>query len=228
MRRTMLAVVSTMSGTLLLVMFGLCIGWQCVRAQASTMPLKSLQFPCTVEGTDLRALQLVRYEGPFLEKKSDQEVVDAAALVVENTGGFLESGAVVLEMEGVRLVFELYDLPPGERVLVLEKDAHQYPGGVLLDCYGWEMEWYPQDIGHVTAEDAGGMTLAVTNRTDGIIPVAKICYRTQDPGSGMFLGGISYSIEVRDMQPGERRLITPPYYASGSSQVLYITTWSES
>ena len=112
--------------------------------------------------------------------------------------------------------------------MVLEKDAHQYPGGVLLDCYGWEMEWYPQDIGHVTAEDAGGMTLAVTNRTDGIIPVAKICYRTQDPGSGMFLGGVSYSIEVRDMWPGERRLITPPYYASGSSQVLYITTWTES
>lgn len=228
MRRTMLAVVSTVSGTMLLVMFGLCIGWQCARAQASTVPQNVLQFPCAVEGTDLNALQLVRYEGPFLENRSGQEVANTAALVLENTGGFLESGAVVLEMEGVRLVFELYDLPPGERVLVLEKDGRLFQEGLLLNCYGWEMEWYPEDMGHVTAEGAGGMTLAVTNQTDGIIPVAKICYRTRDPGSGMFLGGISYSVEVRDMQPGEQRLIQPPYYVSGSSRVLYITTWVES
>lgn len=228
MRRTILAVVSTTAGTLLLAMFVLCVMWQCVQVQASTMPSKLLEFPCPVEGTSLKALQLARYEGPFLEKRSDREVVDTAALVLENTGGYLKSGAVVLEMGGAQLVFEIFDLPPGERVLVLEKDGRQFCEGILQACYGWEMEWYPEDMGHVTAEDAGGMTLAVTNHTNDMIPAAKIYYRTQDPGSGMFLGGVSYCVEVRTLMPGERRLIQPPYYVRENSVILYVITWVES
>ena len=223
MRKTMLAVISTMTFSIMTGLFIVCIGFQCMPVQARTL----LQFPCAVEGTELMALQLASYEGPFLEDRSEREVVNTAALVVENTGGFLASGAVILEINDMRMVFELFDLPPGARVLVLEKDGRQFTTGTLTGCYGWDMEWHPEDMGHIGAEDAGGMTLAVTNHTAGTVPVARICYRTQDPGSGMFLGGVSYSIEVRDIQPGERRLVTPPYYASGSSKILYVTNWVE-
>ena len=227
MRRTMLAVVSVATCVVLLMLFGVYILWQCTPVWASTHPDSILQFPCMVEGTELRALQLASYEGIFLEDTSDREVVNTAALVLENSGSFLKTGAVVLEIEDARLVFELFDLPPEGRVLVLEKDGNPFVTGELTGCYGWELEWYPEDMGHITAEDAGGMCLAVTNQTDSVIPVARVCYRMQDPGSGMFLGGISRSIEIRDLWPGERRVITPPYYASGSSKILYVTTWVE-
>ena len=134
-------------------------------------------------------------------------------------------GAVVLEWEDRRMVFELWDIPPGARVLVLEKDKQRFFMGMPTGCYGWETESYPEDMGHVTAEDAGGMYIAVNNHTEGIVPVAEICYRSCDPGSGMYIGGISYRVEVRDLQPGERRIISPYHYASGSSEILYVTTW---
>jgi hypothetical protein len=168
---------------------------------------------------------MASYEGPFWEDSSDAEVVDTAALLVENTGGFIAQGAVVMEWEDRRMVFELQDLPPGAKVLVLEKDKQRFCSQTPTGCYGWETESYPEDMGHVTAEDAGGMYMAVTNYTDGIVPVAEVRYRSCDPGSGMFIGGTSYGVEVRDLQPGERRLISPYHYASGSSEILYVTMW---
>lgn len=223
----MLAVTSAGTLVLLLGLFGVYVVWQCMPVLADTYPVSPLRFPCAVSGTELMALQLAAYEGPFLENASQREVANTAALVVENTGSFLETGAVVLEIEDTRLVFELFDVPPMGRVLVLEKDGKAFATGAVTGCYGWEMEWYPEDMGHITAEDAGGMRLTVTNHSDCSVPVAKICYRTRDPGSGMFLGGVSYSFEIRDLQPGEQRTVTPPHYASGSSQILYVTTWVE-
>lgn len=223
----MLAVGSAATGVVLLLLFGVYILWQCTPAWVSTYPESLLQFPCPVSGTELVALQLVPYEGPFLEDAACREVVNTAALVLENTGSFLATGAVVLEMGETRLVFELFDLPPEGKVLVLEKDGQPFTVGALSDCYGWEMEWYPEDMGHVIAQDAGGMLLTVNNLSDDVIPVSRICYRTRDPGSGMFLGGVSYSIEIRDLKPGEQRTVTPPHYASGSSKILYVTTWVE-
>ena len=226
MRRTMLAVTSGIIGFVLLVLFGVAVLWQCIDVKASALPADPLlSFPCCVAGADLRVLQLASYEGPYWESYGDEEVVDVAALLIENTGGFLAQGAVVLEWEDRRMVFELRDLPPGARVLVLEKDRQRFFMGMPTGCYGWETESYPEDMGHVTAEDAGGMYIAVINHTEGIVPVAEICYRSCDPSSGMYIGGISYRVEVRDLQPGERRIISPYHYASGSSEILYVTTW---
>ena len=228
MRKTMLAVTSGIIGFVLLVLFGAAVLWQGMAVKASAIPVgKVMPFPWDVENTHIRALQMVRYEGPFWESHEDEEVVDVAALLVENTGGFIDQGAVVLEWENKRMVFEVYDVPPGARVLVLEKDKQLFNPQTPTGCYGWETESYPEDIGFVTAEDAGGMYIAVTNPTDGIVPVAEICYRSCDPGSGMYIGGASYRVEVRDLQPGERRIISPYHYASGSSEILYVTTWVE-
>ena len=228
MRRTMLAVTSGVMGFVLLVLFGAAVLWQSMDVKASTLPLgKLVSFPCDVSGTDLRALQLASYEGPFWEDHGDAEVTDVAALLVENTGGFIAQGAVVLEWEDDRMVFELRDLPPGARVLVLEKDMRRFLQAIPVGCYGWETESYPEDMGHVTAKDIGGMYMAVTNHTDAVIPVAEVCYRSWDPDSGMFIGGTSYRTEVWDLQPGERRIISPYHYAYGSSQILYVTTWVE-
>ena len=223
----MLAMFGAGAGIALLVLFGVYVLWQCTSVEAAVHGDSILQFPCPVAGTELTALQLASYEGPFLEDASQREVVNTAALVVENTGGFVAKGAVVLEIGESRLIFELFDLPPGVRVLVLEKDAEPFAVGQISACYGWEMEGYPEDMGHVTAENAGGMLLSVINQTDDTVPVARICYRTRDPGSGMYLGGISHSIVVRDLQPREQRTVSPPYYAGGSSEILYITTWVE-
>ena len=227
MRRTMLAVTSVGMGGILLALFCASIAWQCVSTRAVELPEVVIPFPCDIAGSDMRALQLVPYEGPFWEDDSETEVVDTAALVIENKGGYIAEGAVVLEWGDGRMVFELFDLPPGERVLVLEKDRQPFRLEAPSACYGWETEAYPESAGHVTVEDAGGMFMAVTNHTNSIVPVIRICYKSCDPGSGMLIGGISYSVTLRDLQPGERRLVSPYHYASGSSKVVQVVTWVE-
>ena len=223
----MLAITSVGMGGILLALFCASIVWQCVGVQAVELPEVVISFPSDIAGSDMRALQIVRYEGPFWEDDSETEVVDTAALVIENTGGYIAEGAVVLEWEDSRMVFELFDLPPGERVLVLEKDRQIFRQGAPSACYGWETEAYPENTSHVTVEDGGGMYMAVTNRMDSVIPVIQICYKSCDPGSGMMIGGISYSVTLRDLQPGERRLVSPYHYASGSSKVVQVVTWVE-
>lgn len=227
MRKAMLVAASLGMGAIVMLVFLLSIAWQWGRVQAQELPVQPMTFPLDIAGSDMRALQLVRYEGPFWEDDSETEVVDTAALLIENTGGYLSAGAVVLEWEDTRMVFELYDIPPGEKVLVLEKDRHQFRRDVPASCYGWETEAYTENPGHVTVEDAGGMCLYITNCTDGVLPVVQICYKSCDPGSGMFIGGISFRVEVRDLLPGERRQISPYHYASGSSRVVQVITWVE-
>lgn len=227
MRRTMLVTASAGMGGILMVIFLLSITWQWGNVHAQELQIQPPQFPYDIAGSDMRALQLVRYEGPFWEDDSETEVVDTAALLIENTGGYLAAGAVVLEWGEDRMVFELYDLPPGEKALVLEKDRQRFRRGSPSACYGWETEAYPENTGFVTVEDAGGMCMTVTNCTEHMLPVVQICYKVCDPGSGIFIGGISYRTEVRDLLPGERRHISPYHYASGSSAVVQVVTWVE-
>lgn len=227
MRKAMLTAISVGMSGILLMMFVISVAWQWGNVHAQELPAQDLSFPYEIADTDMRALQLVRYEGPFWEDDSETEVADVAALLIENTGGYLAEGAVVLEWEDARMVFELYDIPQNEKVLVLEKDRQRFQKGIPTACYGWKTEAYPENSGFVTVEDAGGMCMTIANVTDGKLPVVQICYKSCDPGSGMFIGGISYRTEVRDLLPGERRHISPYHYASGSSKVVQVMTWVE-
>ena len=231
MRKGMLAVISGGFGSVMMVLFGLCIAWQCAPVQAAQTDAPAplpLAFPLTVTGTELTALQIADYEGPFWEDGSRDEVVRVAALLVENTGDMMISrGAVVLQWETEMMVFELFMLPPGQRVLVLEKDRQLRREGVPSQCYGWTSREYNENMGQVTVEELGGMTLAVVNRTADVIPVTTICYKTRDSASGIYIGGIAYTLEVRQLQPGERRLLVPENYAYGHSRILSINTWVE-
>lgn len=225
MRRMILGTVCAVTGCVLLVVFGIALLRQTVWATVQPQE-KRVQLPGEVDGTNLKAYFLSQYRGPSLEDRSSDVTVEAAVLMVENTGCFLATGAVVLETADTQLVFEIHDLPPGGRAMVLEKDGQSYVSGILTGCYGWEREERPESTGRVVARSSGGNVMEVCNLTQGVVPVVKVCYRSQDPDSGVFLGGVSYSVEVRDLQPGEKRRITPPHYGK-NSVILYVITWTE-
>jgi len=231
MRKGLLAILGALSGLVMLLIFAVCITFQCITVQGTQVlqPVKQTNpFPRAVTDTELFALQLVRYEGPFWEDNSNETVAGVAALVIENRGCILASfGAVVLEWEKETLVFEFSALPAGERVLVLEKDRQPLPGAPPEKCYGWTRGEYPENMGHVVIEENGGASIEVINKTSGQIPVVQICYKTRDRGSGMLLGGISYTVEVRNLRPRERRLLTPYHYICGNSTVVRILTYVE-
>lgn len=228
MRKGLLAVLSAGFGCVFMLVFGISIACQCLASTGLLSQLKTAglrRYPIAVEGTSLLVRQMVNYEGPFWEDGTSASVERVAALLVENAGGeFVSRGAIILQWEEQTLVFELYVLPPGEKMLVLEKDRQDLPTLQPEMCYGWSQGEYPEYVPWIAVEEGGGTTMVVENRGSERIPLVQICYKTRNRSSGIFLGGIAYTVEVRNLRPGERRLLTPFRYTCENSEVVRIQT----
>ena len=180
-------------------------------------------YPRSVMGTDLLAVETTRYDGPFWEDGTNQEVLGVAALVVENQGGLMVSkGAVIVETDKDRLVFEFSFLPPGGKVLVLEKDRKPYSYQTPITCYGWTREEYPENPGLISAESVGLGGLTLTNHTGCTVPGVEVQYKNYDPETGMFLGGITYCVREDDLLPREVRHLNPTYFSARESRIVGI------
>lgn len=219
MRRALLLIVGFGIGGLLLLALCVSAADQYTYAHRTAMP----GIPTDIEGTFLQAVQLAAYEGPFWEDGTAEEVVDVAALVLENTGSHVVSeGAVVLDWGTDRMVFELSWLLPGERVVVLEKERKLFRTMRDARIYGWTTTLYPKQIGAVTVEETGDTELSFVNHTSDTIPGAAAMFKHYDVRSGMYIGGITYTMEVSQLQPGEVRSVTPWRYTSGYSRVVWV------
>lgn len=186
---------------------------------------QSILLPCDVEDTQLTAQQLVIYEGAYREDGSNREIGEVASLLITNHGGTLVSeGAVILDWGRDRMVFEVFGLPPGATALVQEKDEKRYWGQDFTAVYGWNRTEYPENMGEVTVEEAGGSCMLVINRSGGVIPLTRIRFKSWDPEGGIYMGGICHSVEVEDLRPGETRVISPWHFVCGYSKVIAITT----
>lgn len=189
---------------------------------------QSMALPCQITDTQLTAEQLVIYEGAFREDGSDREAGEIASLLITNHGGTMVSeGAVILDWGTDRMVFEIFGLPPGATALVQEKDEKRYWGQAFTAVYGWNRTEYPENMGAVSVEEAGGSCMLVINRTDSTIPLTRIRYKSWDEESGFYIGGICYSVEVENLRPGETRIISPYHFVCGYSRVVCITTETE-
>ena len=180
-------------------------------------------YPRTVMGTELLAVEATAYSGPFWEDGSDELVTGVAALVVENRGGLLVAGgAVILELESDYLVFEISFLPPGGKVLVLEKDRKGYESFSAVTCYGWTKEAHTENIGLISVEAMGLTGLVLSNHTGCTVPSLQVHYKNFDPERGIFLGGIAYCVTQEDLMPREVRAVEPANFTAGQSRIVSV------
>lgn len=160
------------------------------------------------------------YEGEFLEENSD-EPVQCACLVLENTG------VQMLEYVRIRLkemVFEATCIPPGEKVLVLEKNKCDFslrPMDLAV-CEEYRYgEKSTQNSVYVSAD--GLRDLIVTNLTEEPLPSVQIRYKQYSPEAGLYWGGITYTAEVLALQPGESRCITPYRFLTDQGRIIDVS-----
>ena len=219
MRKILLGVFCVGSGVVMAVLFGAVVLWQSlgytIHPQASEM-----DFPMAVPETSLSVLQLNSYEGPYLESEEPKETVKSAAVLVENKGGlYVSQGAVVLEQAGKQLVFEIKDLPAGQRVLVLEKDAQAVDNFHGWTCYGWCREEYPEQQSWIEIKQIS-QGLAVTNVTDHTLQVVHLTLKRQASQGNTLIGGISLQRELQNLKPGETRFLSIPQNWIGQVRVV--------
>lgn len=181
--------------------------------------------PWNVQYTPLVAWQLASYDGPYLEDGTEEELTGVAALVVENTGTIgIEFVQLVVSQGQRELVFNATYIPPRGTVLILEKERQSYTGETVTDCkcrtlipgtFDWEKE-------KIHIEPGDGFSMAVTNLTEKEMPCVRVFYKQHEGESDLYVGGITFSAVIPNLQPGETREITPYRYANGYSAVVAV------
>ena len=197
-----------------------------VFAQEQTIPqYNEITLPVTIPGTTLLAEQLSAYEGPFLEDGAGQEGVDIAALHIYNAGEQeVQNACITLQMDIGNYVFYGEHIPSGATVVLLEMRASPYQKSIIKNCTGWQAtsDKAQQDGVLITDKDNG--TLIVTNITNNTLKNLRLYYKSWLSPPGVYMGGITYSVTIEQLLPGQTEMLCPDRYATGYSKVVSVVT----
>lgn len=183
-----------------------------------------ITLPVAISGTDLIAKKLSSYEGPFLEDGTDREVVNIAALHVYNSGTMeVNKARIVLIWSDGFYTFEADHIPPGETVVILEKNCSLYRQGNYIQCNGW------QELGgnNAVSNDISVMemalgTVVVNNLTDETLRNVCVYYKTWLAPPNVYVGGITYMVQIPVLLPKQSKSLYPYHYAVGYSKVVAV------
>lgn len=187
----------------------------------------SLRFgdPFPIPGTGLVALEIISYDGLYLEDGSKEGVTNVAGLILRNDGmQFLEYALVELWQGQKKLSFEVNCLPAGEKILVLERNRKRYEDQPISDCTAYESLGSEGITGLVSVRPIDEGMLMVSNQ--GPLPLKDITvyFKSYDYERDMFLGGITYEISISRLAPRETFFTRPMYYSAEYSRIIKIKT----
>ena len=181
-----------------------------------------VSLPCKIDGTQLIARELMLYEGPFLEGRTDTPVSEITALLLYNSGKQEIAQAEVILTAQQELTFFASNIMPGAHVLVLEKNAAAWQSWEVTACTGWtsppQRPSLPEDALQIREVDMG--TIALTNTTEETLTDIWIYYKNYLPQSGFYIGGITYLKTVAFIRPGQTVELSLRNYASGYSRIM--------
>ncbi len=191
---------------------------------ATSMESQSLALPLILAEGGLVVEEVFQYSGEYWENGTPETVENVAAILISNPGRrMIEYAAIRLECGSRQLHFFLYDLPPGEKCLVLEKEGKVLCGDVTAATF-LGIRWCvydlaPEQVRWVGRDD----TLVVGNLTAWTIEELCLRYKRYDANRGCFLGGVSFSVRA-ELVAGQEKILLPSYYHAGACQVVHIKT----
>lgn len=198
-----------------------CIGLRDTAVLASF----TLRFPYQLVDCPLVLHQITGYEGAFVEDGTDREVVDTAALLVENTSECILKNTRVAIYAGAECFLFFADrLPPGEKTVLLEHNAKAYVDQSFSSCWAsceYVSALHPEEQ-TIYIRNLGMDTLELSNLTERTICNISIYHKTWSEEIEAYLGGISYVTYVDSLKPGQLLLIKPEHYAFGISKIIDI------
>ena len=191
-------------------------------------PDRSIRFPYAIPDTNLVIEQVNSYNGIFFEDGSDRVVANVAAIVLTNKGdSCVEYVNITMKCGDIQLQFTGSTLDAGARMIVLETDSKSLPNGKYTDCTT-EIASVTQLVlseEQVRVEEQENGSLLVTNLTEDKIPCIRIFYKYYMDDVDVYVGGITYTTKVVDLEAGESCTVTPSHYYSGFSKILMVKTY---
>ena len=77
----------------------------------------------------------------------------------------------------------------------------------------------------IRVEETGGQEITVTNLTDQEIPAVRIFYKFYMKDEDTYVGGITYTAKITNLQAGDSQAIQPSHYLKGSSRIMMVRTY---
>lgn len=192
-------------------------------APVETAPEPAEQTLCRLPYANILAKRLVCFDGPFYEDRNEEEMVGVAALELQNNGDTLvEYVEAVVYQAHRQLRFEATYIPPGGSVLVLEKDAQLYDTAQIVDfeCPKIVAVKLPEQQVQVQAD--GACAMIVENQSKKPLGCVRVFYKQYYEEGNLLLGGVTYSLVLNDLQPGESRGASPYHFANRYSRVVAV------
>lgn len=192
-------------------------------AEAETVPEPVEQTLCRLPYANIMAKRLICFDGPFYEDRNAEEMVGVAALELQNNGDTLvEYVEAVVYQEHRQLHFEATYIPPGGSVLVLEKDAQLYDTAQIVDFKCPKIVAVKLPEQQVQAQGEGACTLKVTNPAETPLSCVRVFYKQYYEQDDLLLGGVTYSLVLNNLQPGESRTASPYHFATRYSHIVAV------
>jgi len=190
---------------------------------SSASPKSSyLSFPYRVGTSDLYIDAVLSYDGMYVEDGSDRNVTSVAAIRIANAGNTpVEYARLTLEQGSRRLEFVATCLLPYSTMLVLESSAQKASteGYTSCELALGESSSLEEDSRLLVEETEDGV-LQVTNLTEETLSSARIYYKIYMPDDDVFVGGITYTVNLENLAPNEPVTVMPTHYSSGYSKII--------
>ena len=184
-------------------------------------------FPYVIPNADLTIQNIASYDGIFLEDGSDVTVSGVSSAILVNTGvSDVEFAKITLDCNGTTIAFEVSDLPAGASVAVQESSRAPYESGTYRNCVAdVAHNSLTQSSGQISVQENEDGSLTVSNLTDSLIPCVRVFYKFYMSDENVYVGGITYTAKLTDLEAGSSQTIIPSHYSLGYSKVVMVRTY---
>lgn len=183
-----------------------------------------LTFPLKLESSTLVVEEIVRYQGPFWEDGSGEQVENVAGLMLYNpTDRLIEFAGFALRENEKTLYFFVHHLPPKSRCLVLEKNRQPCDGEQITQCRELSVRWSHQELSRDQIDYVGlGPTMTIVNRDPRELNHVVVRYKRYMGSGDYYLGGTVFSVHLFNLRTEERREVQPEHYITSDARIVGI------
>ena len=191
---------------------------------------QKMEFPYQIPDTDIVVKYLSGYDGIYVEDGSDEKLKNVTAILVQNNSKDpVEYGTISFRAGEQKLEFSFSALPAGKSCIVMEINKTSYDSS-------WELQYGGSDFAYtdqlsklesdVSLKVGKKNDITITNLTDDTLPRIRIFYKYQLE-SGEYVGGITYTCKVDDLEGNESRTIYPSHFSSEGSVVMMVRKYED-
>ena len=196
-----------------------------------TMPTTkpALQTPYTIPDTGLVIEQIRAYDGIYVEDGSNAEIEGVAMIMLRNFGKYdVDMATITLTYGEFTREFFVTSLPKGATAVVQEKNRMPMASGNLTACTASVIENTGE--AYLTYHDVeitenGDNSITIKNLTQQDMPSVRIFYKYFMVEQQLYVGGITFTVNVTDLKAGQSVTIKPTHYLKGASEIVMVQTY---